>query len=136
MLFNLEADLTITADAIINNPKELFILFYILINSINIMEVRLMARTNLEMDTVVVQKEGIDVTDINGEKAMMDLEKGKYFVLNDVGSSIWDIIKAPCSIEEIVLHLMKEYDVEASTCEKSTLNFLERLNNAELITIK
>ncbi|GIM28732.1 hypothetical protein CPJCM30710_13980 [Clostridium polyendosporum] len=96
----------------------------------------MMIRPNLDIDTVVVKKSGIDTTDIDGEKAMMDLDNGRYFILNEVGSSIWDIISEPCSVREIVSHLMKEYDVDAATCEHSTLKFLEELNNAEFITIK
>lgn len=92
--------------------------------------------TNINMDTIVVQNTEIDTTDIDGEKAMMDLEKGKYFMLNGIGSIVWDIISKPCSVKDIVSDLVKEYDVEIATCEQSILEFLGRLNNAELISIK
>lgn len=88
------------------------------------------------MDTIVVQNSGLDIADIDGEKAMMDLEKGKYFMLNGIGSIVWDIISKPCSVKEIVSDLIAEYDVETATCEESILEFLGRLNNAELISIK
>jgi len=88
------------------------------------------------MDTVVVQKSEIDTTDIDGEKAMINLEKGQYFVINGIGSRIWDIISEPCYIKEIVSDLMKEYHVERKTCEQNILEFIGRLNNAELISIK
>lgn len=94
-----------------------------------------MLRNKFSMDTIVGQRCDIDVTDIDGEKAMMDLEKGKYFVLNNVGSSIWDIISVPSSIKEIITRLMEEYDVDTTICEQCTLEFLGRLNDAELITI-
>jgi recombinational DNA repair protein RecR len=94
-----------------------------------------MFKNKLSMDTVVGQRCDIDVTDIDGEKAMMDINKGRYFVLNNVSSSIWDIISKPCSIKEIIMRLMEEYDVEATTCEQCTLEFLGRLKDAELITI-
>ncbi|MDV5105526.1 hypothetical protein R2R32_02470 [Clostridium perfringens] len=35
----------------------------------------------ISLDSIVSQKEGIDVTELNGEKVMMDLDKGKYFML-------------------------------------------------------
>jgi hypothetical protein len=91
---------------------------------------------NINMNTIVIQSSEIDTTDIDGEKAMMNLKKGQYFVLNGVGSRIWDIINRPCYVKEIVSDLMKEYDVDKETCEQNTLEFLGRLNNAEIITIK
>lgn len=91
---------------------------------------------NISEDTIVLQRTSIDTTDIDGEKAMMDMEKGKYFMLDGVGSRIWEIISKPCSVKEIVLDLMNEYDVDKVTCEQSTLEFISKLNNAELISIK
>lgn len=90
----------------------------------------------INMDSIIVQKKDIDTTDIDGEKAMMNLNKGQYFMLNEVGSRIWEIINNECSVEEIIVNLMKEYEVDKETCEQSTFEFLGRLNNAELISVK
>lgn len=91
---------------------------------------------SINMDMIVSQKKDIDTTDIDGEKAMMNLEKGQYFMLNGVGSRIWDIICKPISVKEIVSELMKEYDIDIITCEQKTLEFLRGLSNAEVISIK
>ena len=39
----------------------------------------------LNLDSIVSYREDIDTTDIDGDKVMMDLEKGQYFALNSVG---------------------------------------------------
>jgi len=88
------------------------------------------------MDTIIERKLDIDTTEIDGEKAMMNLEKGQYFMLNGVGSRIWDIIEKPCSVKEVVSDLLEEYDVDEVTCKQSTFEFLGKLNHAELISIK
>ena len=36
----------------------------------------------ISLDSIVSQKEDVDVTELNGEKVMMDLDKGMYFMLN------------------------------------------------------
>ncbi|SHH95223.1 lasso peptide biosynthesis PqqD family chaperone [Clostridium grantii] len=91
---------------------------------------------NISMNTIVEQREGIDTTDIDGEKAMMDLEKGQYFMLDSVGSRIWEIISKPCAVKQILLELMKEYDVDEKTCEEGTVEFLEKLNEDGLLVTK
>lgn len=93
-------------------------------------------KTKNDLDTIVLRKSNIDIVDIDGQKAMMDLEQGKYFILNDVASSIWDIISEPCSIKYIVTRLSNEYDVDDNICEKYTIEFIERLKDAKLIEVK
>ena len=90
----------------------------------------------LNLDTVVSQKEDVDVTELNGEKVMMDLDKGKYFMLNETGSVIWDVINEPKSISEIIESVVTKYDIDKETCESKVLEYLEKLNHEELIFIK
>ena len=85
--------------------------------------------------TVVVRKDSIDTTDMDSEKVMMDLDRGKYFVLNDVASDIWENISKPTTIKSITNELMKKYDVDEVQCFESTIEFLTRLKNEELIII-
>ena len=56
----------------------------------------------LNLDSIVSYREDIDTTDIDGDKVMMDLEKGQYFALNSVGSRIWEEIQSPVKISEVV----------------------------------
>ncbi|MDZ4992164.1 lasso peptide biosynthesis PqqD family chaperone [Clostridium perfringens] len=90
----------------------------------------------LSLDSIVSQKEDIDVTELNGEKVMMNLDKGKYFMLNETGSVIWDAINEPKSISEIIESIINEYDIDKETCESKVLEYLEKLNHEELVFIK
>jgi hypothetical protein len=89
----------------------------------------------ITLDTVIRRIENIDASDLNGEKVMMNLEKGQYFALNEVGSSIWDIIKVPLTIRGITEALLKEYDVDTLTCEQAVIRFIGKMSDAELINI-
>lgn len=89
----------------------------------------------IQINSKVCQSKEIDATDLNGEKVMMNLDKGKYFALNPVGSRIWDIINKEINVNEIVNILLNEYDIDRETCEKSVVNYLEILKDAELIAV-
>ncbi|MGV3466510.1 MAG: lasso peptide biosynthesis PqqD family chaperone [Heyndrickxia sp.] len=79
------------------------------------------------------QKEGIVVSDMNGEKVMLHIQKGKYFNLGEIGGKIWGYLKNPTTVSVIVSKLMEEYDVSEETCEQQVISFLELLKKEDLI---
>ncbi|WP_234885153.1 lasso peptide biosynthesis PqqD family chaperone, partial [Clostridium tarantellae] len=88
------------------------------------------------LEDVVIQNKEIDATDLNGEKVMMNLDKGQYFMLNEVASRIWDITDEPTKVSEIISTLLEEYEIDNETCEKTVIEFLSKLNNVDLIVKK
>ncbi|EDT16775.1 lasso peptide biosynthesis PqqD family chaperone [Clostridium perfringens] len=94
-----------------------------------------MASKLISLDSIVSQKEDVDVTELNKEKIMMDLDKGKYFMLNETGSAIWDTINEPKSVSEIIESIIKEYDIDRETCESKVLEYLEKLRHEEIVFI-
>ena len=90
----------------------------------------------MDANTKVCQSREIDSADLNGEKVMMNLDKGKYFALNLVGSRIWEVIKEGIYVKDIINILLEEYDVDKATCERNVLDYLGVLKNEELITVK
>ena len=89
----------------------------------------------INLNTVINKNLEIDDTDLDGEKVMMNLDKGEYFMMNEVGSRIWDIIIEPINVKGIIEALLSEYEVDEETCTDTVIEFLGRLNNAELISI-
>ena len=89
----------------------------------------------ININNVVSRRNDIDTTDLNGEIVMMDLEKGRYFSLNGVGSRIWEIIESPIEINKIVDCLLEEYDVNRNECEENVLEFLGKLDDANIISV-
>lgn len=89
----------------------------------------------INLDTVINKNLEIDDTDLDGEKVMMNLDKGEYFMMNEVGSRIWEIISEPINVKEIINTLRNEYEVEEETCKDTVIEFLGRLNHADLISI-
>ena len=89
----------------------------------------------INLETVINKNLEIDDTDLDGEKVMMNLDKGEYFMMNEVGSRIWEIISEPVNVKEIISTLRNEYEVDEETCKDTVIEFLGRLDNADLISI-
>ena len=89
----------------------------------------------INLNTIINKNLEIDDTDLDGEKVMMNLDKGEYFMMNEVGSRIWEIINEPMNVKSIVDALRSEYEVDEETCKDTVIEFLGRLNNADLISI-
>lgn len=89
----------------------------------------------VNIDSVITKNTEIDDTDLDGEKVMMNLDKGQYFMMNEVGSRIWELIEGNTPIVNIIETLTNEYDVDEETCENTVMEFLGRLKNADLIKV-
>lgn len=78
----------------------------------------------------------LDVSDLDGEKVMIDFSSGKYFLLKGAANEIWDYIQNPILISDILQKLMLEYDVSEDICRESTYSFLNQLENYDFISIE
>ena len=89
------------------------------------------------MDKVQTVKliKNLNVTDLAGDKVMIDFESGKYFLLKGVANDIWDYIQEPITVVEIENKLMAEYEVDKEVCHKSVLEFLDKLSSYNFINI-
>lgn len=88
------------------------------------------------LSKTISQVQGNIASDMGGEKVMLSIKNGKYYNLGEVGGDIWDLIKEPIKIEDIVSSLLSMYDVDQSTCEEQVLTFLSKLNSEGLILIR
>lgn len=90
----------------------------------------------IDLDCSVFQNEGNIVSDMDGEKVMMSVQNGKYYNLGEIGGTIWDLIKSPVTVKQIVMKLLSEYEVEENECKQHVISFLTQLHNENLINIK
>lgn len=77
----------------------------------------------------------LDVTDMAGDKVMIDFESGKYFLLRGSASDIWDCIQEEISVGEIKKNLMQIYDIDSQSCVDGIIAFLTQLKDNGFITI-
>ncbi len=87
----------------------------------------------MDRNTVIKMTKQLNVTDLAGEKVMVDFASGKYFLIKGVGNDIWDMIQEEITVGDIISGLLSEYDVSEEECEKSVLEFLGKLKEMEFI---
>jgi len=87
----------------------------------------------MELKVKILKKP--EVSELAGEKVMIDFESGKYFMLKGVANDIWDVLEDGITAQTIADMLLKEYDVDAKICLDSVTEFLNVLNEKEFISL-
>lgn len=87
----------------------------------------------MDKESKIVLKKKLNVTDLAGEKVMVDFDNGKYFLIKGVGNDIWDMIQEEITPQEIIEKLLSEYDVSREECEKSVMEFLDKMESLNFI---
>ena len=64
---------------------------------------------------------------VDDEIIMLSIENGEYYNLDSIGKEIWDFLESPHNLEEIIIHLIKIYDVSADQCLTDTIPYLKEL---------
>lgn len=77
-----------------------------------------------------------EVTDLAGEKVMVDFETGKYLLLKGVANDIWDLLAGSTNSDEIVAKLLTEYEVPEEVCRNEVLGFLDKLADFGFIKLE
>src|SRR5699024_2787476 len=94
-----------------------------------------MIYTDISLEDTVCQVSGQIVSDMDEEKVMLSIENGKYYNLGDVGGVIWESMKQPISVRELIRKLTERYDVTETRCEKQVIAFLHHLLEHGLIYV-
>lgn len=90
----------------------------------------------LDESTIVHLIKNLDVTDLSGEKVMIDFSTGKYFLLKGAANDIWDMLKDNITVKSIKDNLMEIYDVDEKTCLSSITEFLLAIEKNGFITLE
>ncbi|SKB63827.1 Coenzyme PQQ synthesis protein D (PqqD) [Lachnospiraceae bacterium] len=77
----------------------------------------------------------LDVTDLAGDKVMVDFESGKYFMLKGTAADIWNLIQSDTTVENVKIELQKIYDVDDDTCISGIETFLDQLNSNGFVAL-
>ncbi len=77
----------------------------------------------------------IDVTDIAGDKVIVDFETGKYYMLKGTAADIWENIQTETTLGALVDVLINIYDIDEDTCLKGTEAFLRQMADVNFIAL-
>ena len=86
--------------------------------------------------TTVVVSDSQTSTEVGGERVILDLDRGVYYGLNEVGARIWAMMESPVTVDEIVTALLDEFeDVSRAECRDDVVNLLEEMEEQKLIRV-
>lgn len=83
---------------------------------------------------IVVSKDVVSC-DLGGETAMLDMKEGIYYGLNPMGTTIWELIQKPITIQEIIDKILDEYEVDEETCYTDLMELLDQMVENGLVEI-
>lgn len=86
--------------------------------------------------STIVRKSARHVAcEFNGEVVMLQLDEGRYFGLQGVGTAIWNNLDDARSVEEVCDDVAAQFDVDPAVCRNHALTFLASLQEAGLIDV-
>lgn len=77
------------------------------------------------------------VTNVDDTTVFLNLDTGKYFTTNNIGSYIWEMLLSNTyySINEVVSAIIETYDIDTNSARNDLDFFLKDLVKNEIILI-
>jgi len=96
-----------------------------------------MTKKTLQLSSIISKvSENYIATPFGEETMIMNMKSGDYINLNQIGTSIWNLLETPSSIESICLKLIEKFDVDSKTCQEHVIDYLQQLIEQGIIEIK
>lgn len=89
----------------------------------------------IERSSTVQRNNEVFANEIDGEVVMMNIQTGKYYGLDDVGTRIWEMMKEEIQVQQIIRQLLKEYNVSEQECAQDVMQLLSDLEQNQLIRV-
>ncbi len=85
------------------------------------------------LDRVIVKNQEIPWRMIEGEAVLIDRDEGELIRLDHVGTEIWHAMDGRRTIEAIIDHICRTFEVERKRAQKDVLRFLRQLSRREIV---
>ena len=83
----------------------------------------------------VTRPDGVLLREIEGESVLVNLDKGQYFGLDDVGTRLYQLLIDSPHVGAAFEAALAEYDTDAGTLEQDLAELLERLTAEGLVEV-
>lgn len=70
---------------------------------------------------------------LDGQAVVLDLDSGKYFGLNEVGTILWQGLEHGQSLEQITESLMESYEVDRVELQRDLAELVSTLKQRRLL---
>ena len=75
-------------------------------------------------------------TEVNESLLILEIEKGAYFKLDEVGKAIWMQLENVVTFDELVKSLLQQFNATEEDIVEETRSFVETLVSKNLVEIK
>ena len=73
--------------------------------------------------------------ELAGEVVILSTKSGMYYGLDEVGARIWQLLKEPKTVQDLLDTILQEFDATADQCELDLLDLLDDLKSKDLVEI-
>gem|GEM_PF-845354 len=91
--------------------------------------------SNFDTSTLFSQSEHVVACDLDGGKALLDLQESQYYKLNPTAALVWDKLSEPTTLDDLVKMITDRFDVEADQCRGDIQNIITRFHDANMIEV-
>lgn len=89
----------------------------------------------IDDQTLVSRTSTLLVAPVHDETVMMDIEKGHYYGLDDIGSEIWRRLEAPRRFGELVDSLVADFEADRAVIAQDVRAFLSIMAEHKVVTL-
>jgi hypothetical protein len=90
----------------------------------------------IEFTTPIKASSEVVSADLNGDLALLSLESGVYYNLNDTGACFWESLKSCKNMSDVLASMMETYDVDESVLRQDIKALADELLALGLIAIE
>lgn len=73
--------------------------------------------------------------ELEGEGVLLNLETEQYYILDDVGMRMWQVLAEHSNTEAVIAQLLDEYDVEETALRHDLAKLIAQLSESGLVTV-
>ncbi len=70
---------------------------------------------------------------IDEEAVLLNLDSGHYYILNETGCRIWELLDGKKTVADITAHIYQEYEVDEKIAARDTTRVLAELHTEKLV---
>ena len=87
-------------------------------------------------DTILKKSGDLMEANLGESLALMSIESGKYFGMNQVAKHIWQELESEISVDNLIKNLTDKFEVDTETCSSQCREFLKKLLDKEIIYLR
>jgi hypothetical protein len=87
------------------------------------------------MSRFVMRGERLAARKVGGEMVILSADDSSLFVLNEVGTAIWEAADGRTSLEAIADGVCREFDVDLDTAQRDVSEFVTALAAAGVVSL-